>query len=189
MRYGNLRACFQGALPFTIRGMIKCKICMLGAFAVGKTSLVRQFVSSMFSEKYHTTVGVKIDKKIVMVGETEVDLIIWDIQGEEVLGEFTQCYLRGAAGCLLVADGTRPGTLSAASSLRQQVADSVGKIPSVLLLNKADMIDEWAVGEAVVSDLASEGWQVLRTSAKTGIGVEEAFACLARQVMRGVVAS
>ena len=39
------------------------KICMLGGFSVGKTSLVKRFVASVFSETYLTTVGVKIDKK------------------------------------------------------------------------------------------------------------------------------
>jgi len=43
--------------------VIQKKICMIGAFATGKTSLVSQFVHSIFSDKYHTTVGVKIDKK------------------------------------------------------------------------------------------------------------------------------
>ena len=43
--------------------MIQKKICMLGAFAVGKTSLVQRYVHSLYSDKYLTTVGVKIDKK------------------------------------------------------------------------------------------------------------------------------
>ena len=59
--------------------MIKKKICMLGAFAAGKTSLVRRYVHSLFSEKYHTTVGVKIEKKPVNINGTPVDLLLWDI--------------------------------------------------------------------------------------------------------------
>ena len=63
--------------------MIKKKICMLGAFAVGKTSLVQRFVNSIFSEKYQTTIGVKIDQKLVQTGDTEVNLMLWDIHGED----------------------------------------------------------------------------------------------------------
>ena len=62
---------------------MKRKLCMVGSYAVGKTSLVRRFVESMFSEKYLTTVGVKIDKKTVTVGEAQLDLILWDIAGED----------------------------------------------------------------------------------------------------------
>ena len=63
--------------------MLQKKICMLGSFAVGKTSLVRRFVESMYSEAYHTTVGVKVDKKNVQVNGAEVTLVLWDIYGED----------------------------------------------------------------------------------------------------------
>ena len=48
--------------------MIQKKVCMVGVFATGKTSLVHRFVHSLFSAKYHSTVGVKIDRKQVQVG-------------------------------------------------------------------------------------------------------------------------
>ena len=100
--------------------MIQKKICMVGTFAVGKTSLVRQFVESVYSEKYHTTVGVKVDKKIMTVGENEVTLVLWDIEGATGSLELRQSYLRGAAGYLLVADGTRPDTITAAVQLQAE---------------------------------------------------------------------
>ena len=37
--------------------MIQKKICLLGGFAVGKTSLIRRFVTGMFSELYQTTIA------------------------------------------------------------------------------------------------------------------------------------
>ena len=51
--------------------MIKKKICLIGAYAVGKTSLVRQFVSGIFSDDYLTTVGVKIDQRKVVIEDGE----------------------------------------------------------------------------------------------------------------------
>ena len=63
--------------------MFQKKVCVLGAFGVGKTSLVRRYVQSIFSDAYLTTVGVKIDKKNLNVGETPVTLILWDIAGED----------------------------------------------------------------------------------------------------------
>jgi len=108
--------------------MIQKKICMVGTFAVGKTSLVRQFVDSVYSDKYHTTVGVKVDKKIVTVGEQEVTLVLWDIEGAETGYELRQSYLRGAAGYLLVADGTRPDTIANAEILQAR-AEGRHKLP------------------------------------------------------------
>jgi len=87
------------------------KICMLGGFSVGKTSLVKRYVQSVFSETYLTTVGVKIDKKTVDLPERSVNLILWDLAGEDDIGSLRITYLRGAAGYVLVADGTRPATL------------------------------------------------------------------------------
>src|SRR5678816_4365433 len=81
--------------------MIQKKICMLGSFAVGKTSLVRRFVESIYTDKYHTTVGVKVDKKIVNVGEQETTLLLWDLEGAETEYDLRKSYLRGAAGYLL----------------------------------------------------------------------------------------
>ena len=100
--------------------MIQKKLCMIGAFAVGKTSLVARFVKSIFSEKYLTTVGVKIDKKTLGVGDQEVTLIVWDLAGEDEFLQVRMSYLRGSAGYFLVADGTRRATLDKAIELQQR---------------------------------------------------------------------
>src|SRR6202007_355940 len=97
------------------------KLCMLGRFSVGKTSLVKRFVSSVFSDAYLTTVGVKIDKKTVDLGERAVNLILWDVAGEDDVSTVRMSYLRGSAGYVLVADGTRLSTLEVALSLRARV--------------------------------------------------------------------
>ena len=76
--------------------MFKMKVCMLGAFAVGKTSLVQQYVNSIFSEKYQTTLGVKIDKKSLQVDGQQLELILWDLAGEDEFMEVRSSYLRGS---------------------------------------------------------------------------------------------
>ena len=154
--------------------MIKKKICMVGAFAVGKTSLVQQFVESLFSEKYHSSVGVKVDRKLVDVDGTDVMLMIWDLAGEDEINRVNPAYLAGAAGYLLVADGTRAETLAVADALRERVG---GALPFQLLVNKADL--DWEVADADLAALQERGWQVRKTSAKTGAGVDEAFQALA----------
>ncbi len=162
---------------------MKAKLCMVGSYAVGKTSLVRRFVESMFSEKYLTTVGVKIDKKTVTVGQAELDLVLWDIAGEDDVQPLQLVYLRGASGYLLVADGTRRATLDKARALQRKVEETIGKKPFVLVLNKSDLVQDWDVGDQLTNELAGEGWDLMKTSAKTGSGVEEVFHLLARKIL------
>jgi small GTP-binding protein len=155
---------------------------MLGTFAVGKTSLVRRFVESIYSDKYHTTIGVKIDKKLVQLENSELMLILWDIEGTETEFELRKSYLRGAAGYLLVADGTRQDTLYKALALQTRVEEIVGPLPFLLLMNKADLADQWSISERETTALNEKGWEVIQTSAKTGLGVEEAFHALAKKL-------
>jgi small GTP-binding protein len=160
--------------------VIQKKVCMLGSFAVGKTSLVSRFVSSVFSDKYHSTVGVKVDKKVVAVGDEQVSLMLWDIYGEDDFQKLRTSYLRGSAGYVLVVDGTRRETLEKAVILQSRAREAVGPVPFALVLNKADLADKWELDEGAVADLVKQGWSTFRTSAKTGDGVEEAFLALAR---------
>jgi small GTP-binding protein len=160
------------------------KVCMLGAFSVGKTSLVKRFVESIFSETYLTTVGVKIDKKTVELSDRLVTLILWDLAGEDDIASLRMSYLRGSAGYVLVVDGTRPATLEVALSLRQRVEAEFGSLPFVLLLNKSDLQEQWAIGDKDVEGLRRNGWWVRETSARTGEGVEDAFGTLADRITR-----
>jgi small GTP-binding protein len=163
--------------------MIQKKVCMLGSFSVGKTSLVRRFVDSIFDDKYHTTIGVKVDKKVVTTSGQDVTLVLWDIHGEDVYQKMRMSYLRGMSGYLLVADGTRRQTLDDALSLNERVVQEFGKLPSLLLLNKYDLTDQWEIDSAQESKLTAAGWNVLHTSAKTGDSVEKVFLQLAQEAL------
>lgn len=160
------------------------KICMIGDFAVGKTSLVSRFVHSRFGERYLTTVGVKIDTKLITLpsGET-LKLVLWDVAGKSEFARIDQSYLRGAAGYLLVVDGTRPETLESAYGLKAATDAQLGELPFTLLLNKGDLTERWALGDEQVAALASRGWPTARTSALSGEGVEEAFRRLGAQLV------
>ena len=161
------------------------KICMLGASGVGKTSLVRRFVQSIYSEKYHTTIGVKIDKKTLSVEEKELTFLLWDLQGEDENFKIRPSFLRGASGFLLVADLTRHETLVTAFSIQQMVEREVGSLPFLVLFNKNDLTENIEISDEEIADLAKYDWQILRTSAKTGECVEEAFQTLAKEMLDG----
>jgi hypothetical protein len=110
--------------------------------------------------------------------------VIWDIQGEDDVCRVPVDYVRGSGVCVLVADGTRRGTLDTAVDLRGRVEERLGRIPFVLLLNKDYRTAEWEVDAAAVERLRRQGWDVFRTSAKTGDGVADAFGALARGMLR-----
>lgn len=163
--------------------MRQLKVCMLGSFGVGKTSLVQRFVKSVFSEKYHSTLGVKVDKKELTLGDQALTMMLWDIHGEEAYKKVQMSYLRGASGYLLVVDGTRRETIDVAMALRERVDAEIGKLPFVLVLNKCDLHDEWEISETILQDFLSQNIPVIRSSALSGEGVEEAFTQLAGSIL------
>jgi small GTP-binding protein len=158
--------------------MLQKKICMLGSFSVGKTSLVRRFVESIFSDAYQTSIGVKIDKKVVRAGNEDVTLVLWDIHGEDVYQKIRMSYLRGMSGYLLVVDGTRRQTLDDALALNERVIQEAGKVPAILVINKSDLDEKWEIDATREPELTAAGWNIVRTSAKTGNSVEEVFSKL-----------
>ena len=166
--------------------MLKKKICIVGSFGVGKTSLVRRFVDSIFDESYLATVGVKIDRKDVRIGSTAVTLVLWDLAGEDDLAQLNVSHLRGSSGYILVADGCRATTLAKAIDIQGRIARLLGPLPFVIVVNKADLRDQWEVKGAIVEE---RGWTTFETSAKAGSGVEEMFQHLAEKLLSDDVPS
>lgn len=164
---------------------VTSKVCVVGDFAVGKTSVVERFVNNQFSEKYLSTVGVKIDTKEIAFPALNVahKLVIWDVAGSDRFGDTEFAYLRGASGYIYVADGTRPTTLSAVKRLRGQITEKYGQVPCVLLVNKRDLTPDWTVSDERFDELAAEYGNAYRTSAKTGDDVEQALLRLAELII------
>jgi small GTP-binding protein len=160
------------------------KVCLLGASAVGKTSLVARIVRGTFSDVYRTTIGVRIERRTLELDGAPLDLILWDLEGDDEFAQVRLGYLRGAAGYLLVADGTRRHTLDTALRLARDAAPVVGDVPFVLLVNKLDRFEEWEITERDIAELKGRGLTVERASAKTGSGIAEALAGLCRALLQ-----
>ncbi len=156
--------------------MISRKVILTGSFGVGKTSLFRRFITNTFSEKYITTIGVKVDKKTVEVKGQEVSILLWDIAGEIKQDKVPKSYFLGASAIIYVFDLTRPSTYKNISTdmkiLNDILPDSILKI----VANKADMVNASAI-DTISSEL-EESIDVI-TSAKTGENVDELFLGLA----------
>ncbi|RLL54757.1 GTP-binding protein [Mariprofundus sp. EBB-1] len=162
--------------------VLQKKVCLLGSFAVGKTSLVGRFVKGIFSDKYLSTMGVKIDRKSLQLDDVTVNMMLWDVHGEESNKKVPAAYMRGSAAYLLVIDGTRIASVEAARELHARMKAEVGDVPFVVLLNKVDLQDEWQLSDTDVTAMHDDGWKCYKTSALSGENVEEAFSCLARQL-------
>ena len=159
------------------------KVVMLGAFGVGKTSLVRRFVDHVFEADYESTIGTEIKKKSVEVDGETWELVIWDLAGEDEFSRPNDFYLDNAHGLLFVADRTRPWTLDTALEIRSRTSLRTPDAELSLLLNKTDL-DCASDFEAQRASLPSDEWRVRETSARTGDGVEAAFRELAEAMLR-----
>lgn len=159
---------------------ISKKVILVGHFGVGKTSLIRRFVHQKFSDDYLTTIGVKIDKKVLKVDNMEVTLIIWDIAGETNQAKIPKSYQLGAHGILYVFDITRPSTYQ---NLHEQLDYLKGVLPNApvkIIANKKDLVSA-EKQEEVLNDIDFDG--IYTSSAKTGESVEEIFEALAKAMV------
>ena len=163
--------------------MLQKKVCMVGVFGTGKTALVQQFVHSIFSPRYLSTVGVKIDRKPVRVEDQDVTLLLWDLEGKDDHRDVSTSYLRGAHGLIYVADGTRLETFEQLFEIRERVTAELGDVPSIIALNKSDLTAEWRLPGDAEQLAGKRGCRTVRTSAKTGAGVETMFQELAADVV------
>jgi small GTP-binding protein len=164
--------------------MITSKICIVGDFAVGKTSVVERFVNNQFSDKYLTTIGVKVDTKEIVLAKKSVSikLILWDVAGAEKFGSREFAYLRGASGIVYVVDGTRVSTVESVLNLRKQIEDRYGSQPNVLLVNKKDLAGMWQISPQKLESIREHFHHIYETSAKTGDDVELALTELAELI-------
>ncbi|MEC4983899.1 MAG: Rab family GTPase [Oscillatoria sp. PMC 1068.18] len=164
--------------------VISKKICLVGDFSVGKTSLIRRFVDRQFSDKYLSTVGVKISRKSVEVPAPEgtenqqVQLIVWDIEGQTKFKAIAPSYLQGAKGAIIVADVTRLETIE---NLQERLDLFFSVCPKglvVIALNKLDLVSEEELEAKFKLVQFTDQPQVIAahtTSAKTGKDVDEIF--------------
>lgn len=155
----------------------------MGSFAVGKTSLIKRFVSSFFGDKYHTTIGVKIDKKNLSIKGHDLMFVIWDIAGEDDFASFRPVYLRGVAAYIIVIDGTRKKSLDIALNIHQKSQIITSGVPVVFALNKCDLENEWMINSQHLKAIQQFNFPIIKTSAKTGQSVDDIFYQLGLQLV------
>ena len=174
------------------RAKVKRKIVLLGDSEVGKTSLIRRYVTDRFDDKYITTIGTKVTKKelVVRKGSTEIDLtlMIWDVLGQKGYTSIQAKSYVGTDGVLFVCDLTRSNSLDSVRNYWMAELEKVAKdAPAVLVGNKADLREQRAISDERLAAFADEvGFPHFTSSAKTGENVEALFASLGELVVEEV---
>jgi len=166
--------------------MISKKIILVGDFSTGKTSLIRRFVDNQFSDAYMSTIGVKISKKSIALDNEMIQGLIWDIEGGTDKKPVNTIYLKGANGCILVADITRKETIVHIESYIVTVEKISPSIPFILVLNKSDKISDEEkenIFARVLEQYSEKTEAIFLSSAKSGEGVEEMFTATVRSIM------
>ncbi len=161
--------------------MTSKKIILSGSFGVGKTSLFNQFIYNRFSDKYLTTIGVKVNKKNILVDDTEIPLLLWDIAGEVAQDKVPTSYFLGASGVIYVFDLTRPMTYQNIQTDINYLKDLLPGGIIKIVGNKVDLVSDEQL-ENIRTSLPITIDIV--TSAKTGQNVEELFLDLGKELIR-----
>jgi len=156
------------------------KVVLLGHFGVGKTSLLRRFVDEAFSEDYLVTVGVHVKKKELLIGDHQLTLIIWDIEGNTSIDKARNSYLIGTQGFIYVFDITRPETYENINDELAYLEEHFPKIPVCLVGNKADLFTN-EFTESFFKDKSFES--CFFTSAKSGNNVADMFSDIAKKML------
>lgn len=164
-------------------GRILKKICVLGDFAVGKTSMIRRYVLDEFDDRYITTLGTKITKKTMNLEGRELTFQIWDIVGNIKFTKIQGQYYQGSDGAFIIFDVTRRDTIDNVSKWADMFLEVAKNAKLVFIANKVDLEATFDF-EAMMKDVAKNyDASTFRTSAKIGTQVEDAFQTLGTRIL------
>ncbi len=167
---------------------ISKKVCLLGDFAVGKTSLVRRFIYNLFDDKYLSTIGVKVSRKTITVPRNneivDLTMMLWDLAGSEEFDQVRNSYLRGASGAILVCDLTRPETLDNLEKYANGFFKNRPGTQLILAANKSDLTEEQRINTKQLEATSEKlNAPYFFTSAKNGENVEDLFRQLGQSLI------
>ncbi len=169
----------------------KRKVLLIGDGAVGKTSLIRKFVTDKFDDKYIATIGTKVTKKELELKGPEqnifLTMMIWDVLGQKGYTSIQATSFKGADGVILVCDYTRLETLKSLEDYWiPNIGANLSKLRYVFAANKCDLKDEAQFSIDDVQMIASRyNSTAYSCSAKSGENVEDLFLNLGNMLIKG----
>ncbi|ROJ36049.1 ras-related protein Rab-23 [Chanodichthys erythropterus] len=164
---------------------VAIKVVVVGNGAVGKSSMIQRYCKGIFTKDYKKTIGVDFLERQIIVNGEDVRLMLWDTAGQEEFDAITKAYYRGAQACVLVFSTTDRDSFEAISSWREKVEMEVGDIPTVLVQNKIDLLDDTVIKNEEAEGLAKRlKLRFYRTSVKEDLNVNEVFKYLADKYLQ-----
>lgn len=165
------------------------KICIVGDGAVGKTTILHQYVDDKFVEDTKVTIGTNLFIKRVTLPESNarITLQIWDLGGQERFFAVRPNFYAGAHGIIYTFDLTRRFSLMNLSKWREEIERVIKPRPSILIGNKLDLVIQREhrpiseeEGEEAKKDLNAISY--IQTSAKENLGIDKAFHIITKEI-------
>ena len=165
--------------------MIKLKIIVAGAKDVGKTTLIRRFVSGKFDINTLSTIGVDFMTKNLTIDGREVHLSIWDFAGEEKFRVLFPSYVSGASGALILYDITSQKSFNELADWLKLINSASGKILKLLIGSKADLASQRQISEEDAKKFRETHTiqEYLECSSKSGQNVDKIFETITRAIL------
>lgn len=165
--------------------IFRWKLAVVGDPSVGKTSLIRRFVTGAFSESYLSTIGVTfLRKELPLTPDVQANMQIWDLGGQSIFANMRSNYLRGTNGAIVVFDLTQKTTLAHVQQWVDEVNGVAGRIPLILIGNKSDLPYKDSIVEHAQTIAQNLQIPFIKTSAKTGDQMEVAFTTIAQNMYK-----
>ncbi|MFX1489913.1 MAG: Rab family GTPase [Promethearchaeota archaeon] len=161
------------------------KIIVVGDPTVGKTSLILRYTNNAFRRAYVSTLGVHVSNKVFKTeDESIIQLVIWDIGGQDKFRLMRQQFYQGSDALLLVFDLTNPATFESLPDwyldIKKQLKMDEEDIMGYVLGNKKDLEDNREIeGESAQKIADKLNLKYIETSALSGENVDDAFTTLA----------
>lgn len=168
------------------------KVIVLGDAAVGKTSLINQYIDHSFKEDFKPTLGVNILTKDLYIDEYNLNtrLILWDLAAQEKYALSRALFFQGCSGALFVFDLTRSSTFTNINSIWYKDFLKFTHSPTgndyLLIGNKSDLEASRIIAKEEGENLSTQlnSIEYIETSAKNGANVEDAFKKLVFQILK-----
>jgi Ras-related protein Rab-11A len=164
----------------------KLKIVVVGDSGVGKTNLIKRFISNEFSGNLKATIGVEFMSKTYRINKHLFKIEIWDTAGQERYKSITAIYYKGSKGALIVYDTTNQTTFENIDKWILELKDKTSNdIKLMIVGNKIDLKDERQVkNEDALKKADTLGIPLMETSALEATNVKEAFYDLLKEIYK-----
>jgi len=166
-----------GVFMITSKRQLTYKVVVVGDGAVGKTSLVKQYVTRVFSKQYLATVGIQVYRKMYDLGEETITAVIWDLAGQIGYQKVQKIFFLDANAVIYVYDITRHESFDGLDGWHKLVKKYAPNALSIMCGNKSDLkLEREVSSEEGLEKARNFGCHFfLETSAKTSIGVDDLF--------------